>query len=43
VVAEILELDPQFSVKGFLEKQYYRDKRFVEDLSANLLKAGLPD
>jgi TolB-like protein/Flp pilus assembly protein TadD len=43
VATEIRELDPSFSVKRFLETQYYRDKNYLEEFSANLQEAGLPD
>jgi adenylate cyclase len=43
VAAEIKEIDPSFSVKRFVETQYYRDHRFLEQFAADLRTAGLPD
>lgn len=43
VGAEIGEIEPAFSVKRFLATQYYRDERFLEELSSSLREAGLPD
>lgn len=40
---EVKELDPSFSVRRFAENQYYRDEGFLQQYTADLLTAGLPD
>lgn len=43
IVAEIKNLDPSFSVTRFADTQYYRSAEFIEQFTAELRSAGLPD
>jgi tetratricopeptide (TPR) repeat protein len=43
IVAEIKNLDPSFSVARFADTQYYRNAEFIEEFTAELRSAGLPD
>ena len=43
IVAEIENLDPSFSVTRFADTQYYRSAEFIEQFTAELRSAGLPD
>lgn len=42
VAADILELDPKFSVDAFAGRHPYKDKSAIEKLAADLRSAGLP-
>lgn len=41
--AEIMEIDPEFTVSGFAAKQPYRDGAALTRLTDALLEAGLPE
>lgn len=43
VAAEIMQLDPSFSVTRFAATQYYEDSTYLESLAADLRAGGLPD
>ena len=43
IVAEIENLDPSFSLARFADAQYYRSAEFLEQFTAELRSAGLPD
>ncbi|MFQ5565040.1 MAG: adenylate/guanylate cyclase domain-containing protein [Paracoccaceae bacterium] len=43
VASEIVQLEPDFSVKRFADSQCYRDRAYLEQFCADLRKSGLPD
>lgn len=43
IVAEIENLDPSFSITRFADAQYYRSAEFIDQFTAELRSAGLPN
>lgn len=42
-VGELLRIDPGFSIAGFTETEFYKDRRYTDQLVADLTSAGLPE
>ena len=42
VVSEVVEINLAFSIKRFMEAQFYKDAEYISEVSNDLLSAGLP-